>query len=365
MQCKKCKSELPDELHFVFCGYCGERLIRERKKKGEITVPKARQRGKKWYIELRREGVTVTEETEAAAKAKAVAIRAGYLDVIPKRTALTLRNAIDNYIAERDNALSPSTISGYVGIQRNAFPDVMDKDIHTVKNWQAVVNSEAKRISAKTLKNEWGLVKSVLDKNNVQYNVTALPQVVRKELPWLDHEQIKIFLLAVRGQKCELGALLALHSLRRSELLALTPDSISDGIIHVAGSVVRDKTGKLVRKSQNKNVTSRRDVPIVIPRLSELLEAQEGIPDSPLITCNSNTLWEQINTVCARAGLPKVGVHGLRRSFASLAYHLHWSERQTMATGGWSDLKTVHNIYIKLSEADENADINRMKDFYR
>lgn len=34
MKCRNCKSDIPDELHFVFCGYCGERLIKERKKEG-------------------------------------------------------------------------------------------------------------------------------------------------------------------------------------------------------------------------------------------------------------------------------------------------------------------------------------------
>lgn len=40
MKCRNCKAELPDELHFTFCGYCGERLVRERKKKDEIKYPR-------------------------------------------------------------------------------------------------------------------------------------------------------------------------------------------------------------------------------------------------------------------------------------------------------------------------------------
>ena len=27
MKCRNCNAELPDELHFTFCGYCGERLV--------------------------------------------------------------------------------------------------------------------------------------------------------------------------------------------------------------------------------------------------------------------------------------------------------------------------------------------------
>ena len=112
MKCKKCKADIPDELHPVYCCYCGEKLQRERKKKDEIRIPTPRKRGQKWYVDLRREGVMVIEATEAEARAKALAIRAGFVPVDKKHASLTLRKAIENYIADRDNVVSPSTIRG-------------------------------------------------------------------------------------------------------------------------------------------------------------------------------------------------------------------------------------------------------------
>lgn len=364
MKCKKCKADIPDELHPVYCCYCGEKLQRERKKKDEIKIPTPRKRGQKWYVDLRREGVMVIEATEAEARAKALAIRTGVVAAEKKRPPLTLRQAIDNYINDRDNALSPSTIRGYYTIQRNAFADVMDEDIHAVRNWQAVVNKEAGRVAAKTVKNEWRLTKSVLKQNGVAFDVTSLPQVVHDELPWLNYDQIKIFLAAVRGAPCELGALFALHSLRRSELLALTPDKIKDGKILVHGSAVLNKDNKLIQKRENKNTPSRREIEIMIPRLEELLAENTTPVGTPYIRFNPNTLRAQINRICGQSELPLVGVHGLRRSFASLAYHLGWAEQQTMKVGGWADYKTVHDIYVKLAAADEKRDIDRMKAFF-
>ena len=49
MKCKKCKADIPGELHPVYCCYCGEKLQRERKKKGEIKIPTPRKRGQKWF----------------------------------------------------------------------------------------------------------------------------------------------------------------------------------------------------------------------------------------------------------------------------------------------------------------------------
>lgn len=363
MKCKHCKNEIPDELHFTFCGYCGERLVRERRKKGEISIPTPRKRGQKWYVDLRREGVTVIEDTEAEAKAKAIAIRAGFIEAKAKLPAITLQQAIDDYINDRDNVLSPATIRGYNSIRNNRFKSVSSDDIFKV-NWQAAINAEAKLCSAKTLSNAWGFVKTVLRQNGFVPPSVTLPQEIKKELPWLDYNQIQVFLAAVRGEPCEIAALLALHSLRRSELLDITPNKISNGIIHVSGSKVFNKDNKLVEKSTNKNSKSRRDIRIVIPRLIDLIETSDVNPDEPFVSCYANTVWAQINKVCEKADLPPVGVHGLRRSFASLAYHLGWSERQTMKTGGWADFKTVHSIYVKLSDADEQKDVQKMLNYY-
>lgn len=364
MKCKHCKNDIPDELHFTFCGYCGERLIPERKKKDAIKIPKARLRGKKWYIELRREGVTVIEDTEAEAIAKATAIRAGIIEVVNKHKLLTLRNAIDNYIEDRNNILSPSTLRGYRSIQRNAFPYIMDKDLTSVANWQSEINKELKRVSPKTLKNEWGLVKAVLDDAKIDYDVSLLPQPSAKTRNWFDYEQIKIFLAAVQGESCEMAALFALHSLRRSEIWALTPADIVDGYIHVDGSAVFDEHNKLVAKPTNKTVKSKRVIPIMIPRLNELLKNYGGKADEPFFASSSDALRQQINRVCTSCGLPEVGIQGLRRSFASLAYHLKWSERQTMLVGGWSNIGTIHKHYIDISETEISTDIQKMKAFY-
>ena len=75
-------------------------------------------------------------------------------------------------------------------------------------------------------------------------------------------------------------------------------------------------------------------------------------------------MYGLINKLCVKNGLPPVGVHGLRHSFASLAYHLGWSELTTMREGGWSDPSVVHNIYTHLAAQDANEDIKRMKKFY-
>ena len=116
-------------------------------------------------------------------------------------------------------------------------------------------------------------------------------------------------------------------------------------------------------KDTNKTSTSTRTVHIVIPRLNDIISGQND-KIGRLVTTNPTTLYGLINRLCEKNGLPQVGVHGLRHSFASLAYHLGWSEATTMREGGWSNPDTVHRIYTHLAAQDANADIERMKKFY-
>lgn len=365
MKCRHCKNEIPDELHFSYCGYCGEKLQRDRKKKDEIKIPTPRKRGQKWYVDLRREGVTVIEDTEAEAKAKAVAIRAGFVDVKKRPSAITLEKAIDNYIDVRSNVLSPSTLVGYKSVKKNRFKGVMQRPVADVKDWQGVINAEAAICSPKTVKNAWGLIRPAIEAAGMDLPKVKLPQLVPKEPVFLTPEQISVFVAAVKGTPVEIPALLGLHSLRRSEIAALDWANIDlcKRIIKVSGAVVPGENWTLVEKPTNKNSASTRAVPIMIP---ELYEALKAVPDKTgkVVTCYISTIYDWVNKACNENNLPRLGVHGLRHSFASLAYHVRMSEQAAMQIGGWSDYATMRKIYTHLSTQDINAAANSMSEFY-
>lgn len=57
-------------------------------------------------------------------------------------------------------------------------------------------------------------------------------------------------------------------------------------------------------------------------------------------------------------------MHGLRHSFASLAYHLHMPERIAMEIGGWSDSGTMHKIYTHIAQSDIKRYQAAMGNFY-
>jgi integrase len=344
--------------------FCGERQVKERKKKGQIKVPKPYQLPSgSWRIRLQVEGQSITEATPELCIAKAKAIRAGFMESKKAENKITGAKAIEEYVKENSSVLSPSTLWRYGRIGKTGFPGYMDKPIVSVQ-WQQAINEEAQRVSPKTVKNEWGLIHTVMKVNGIQPPEVHLPKIVKKDLPWLTYDQIKVFLEAIKGDECELAALLALHSLRRSELCAVTRSQIKEDGIHVEGAIVQTAEG-LTRKTANKTDASQRVVPIMIPRLQELVDQSQAGPDDRLVNINIQTGYDHINLICKRNGLPQVGYHGLRRSFASLGYlKAGWSERVTMKIGGWSDYKTMHNIYIKLSDKEVTEAADKMRELY-
>ena len=181
---------------------------------------------------------------------------------------------------------------------------------------------------------------------------------------WLTPEQVTDFVAAVKGSNIEIPALLALSSLRCSELLDLkwTDIDLQKGIIRVSGSAVYDEDGNLIHKKENKNSTSRRTVPI-IPPLQEALCAATHKGEY-VVTLTPNWIYKSINALCADHGLPLVGIHGLRHSFASLAFHLNMPEKVAMQIGGWSNDATMKKIYTHLSQADVTKHANAFTSFF-
>lgn len=359
MKCKKCKRKIAE--NSVFCNWCGARQIVESR---ETRVPTPKCKGNTWYAQVTvgDERYYISGNTEEEYYAKARAAKQNLIEIKKAAPKLTLGTAIDNYIKDNDQVLSPSTVNAYKSYRATRFRAYMKSDVGAI-NYQKMINDESRKdLAPKTIHNAWRLVTASLRHADFPTPQVNLPQKKKAERKWLDYQQIQTFTLVLRGKPYELGALLALNGLRRSELLHLTADDVDldSGIIHVRGASVIGLNNKLTDKQTNKNQASTRDVHIAIPRLTELIRGKKG----RLITTNPTTLYGLINGLCEKNGLPQVGVHGLRHSFASLAYHLKWSEATTMREGGWSNPDTVHRIYTHLANQDANEDVKRMQDFF-
>lgn len=267
----------------------------------------------------------------------------------------TLSGIIDEYLTFIDGpSTSPSTIVNYDSYRKNHFQQLMGLRYDDLTNaaCQKAINYEVEKYAPKTVLNCWALITAALNHKGLRIPKVRMPQVVQDEKPFLQPEEIPIFLKAAEGDDLEIPILLALHSLRRSEVFGMRWENIDTKkqIIHVRGATVHGRNG-LENKNTNKNTTSRRDVPIFINRLCALVD-QSDHSNEFLYTCSENTLCRRINRICKSVNLPEVGTHGLRHSFCSLCIHKRIPEKIIMSIGGWSDTKTMKKIYAHVAKTD-------------
>ena len=320
-----------------------------------MKVPKPRKLPSgNWFIQLRLNGVSIpiTAETDTECIHIAELIKAehnagkSHLKRTPKET--TLQNAFDQYIQKKKSTLSPSTIRSYTIYSKTRFANYRNKKLPQIK-WQQMIDDELELASEKTVKNAWSLVSSALKNINYPVPKVTLAKTVVSDLNFLQPEEIKPFCNALKGRNYEIPVLLALHGLRLSEIRGLTWNNVDlqNGFIFVQGARVRGLDGDVDKKT-NKNKDSSRYVPIMIPRLSEVLGSVSD-KTGKVAVIGANTLLDDVKRTCKRANVTECTTHDLRRSFASLCFYLGIPSKQIQEWGGWKDDVVLNKIYIKLS----------------
>jgi len=366
MKCRKCKNEIPDGS--IFCNWCGEKQLKDRKKKEEIKVPKPRQLPSgKWFIQLRAEGQSVTEETEALCIAKARAIRAGFVDRKNNSSVedITLKDAITAYIDSKRNRLQARSIEQYEYIRDKRFESLMQKKISkiTKRDLDAAIEIELSKpsrkggtVSAKTVNDAFALVSTVLHTYMPNLDTDIKPVEIQRTFPViLPPEDI---CAAIKGTDIELPCLLAMWlSLSMSEIRGLTKSkSIRNGKLYIVETVV-DVKGKPVRKPGGKEEHRPRvyDIPPYIQNLIDMVDGDIIEPRS------GHAIYMRFQKVLENAGLPKMRFHGLRHVNASVMADMGIPTNVAQERGGWKTDSTMKKVYVHTfdhsrKEADKKID---------
>jgi len=380
--CKSCKNEIPDGS--IYCNWCGVRQVRERRKAGAIRVPKARQLPSgRWNIQLRRERCSITEDTEALANARAVAVRAGFLQQQKQTQAegITLGQAVDRYIDDHTNLLSPSTVKAYRATRRNRFLELMATPLSRITPHmvQSAVNREAAAscaasgrdgvrkndhtVSGKTVANAYGLVRRVLTlETDLDLTRIQLPRCGMEGGQTLEPEQIGRLIRAVRGDSVELPVLLSVWlGLRRSEIAALTRADFDfeRRTVRVHAALVQDESNQWIEKgTKTRSSTRTLDCPDYI------LSRVRALPEGRILQVHPNYLYIKLQRICRREGLPQVRFHDLRHSAASVMLLLGVPDKYAMERGGWTTKKTMTGRYQHTIDAEARHFSEQINSYY-
>lgn len=275
---------------------------------------------------------------------------------------MTVGQAIDSYISSKENILSPSTIGGYRLTRKNHIQGLMDVKLDDLTNAeiQKEFNTEAKRLSPKTLRNAHGLLSAALAMYLPDFTLhTTLPakQHKIKNLP-SPEEVIK----AVKGTRIELPVLLALWlSLRMSEVRGIRYKDIDGNTLTIQNTKIKFGAVEFERE-QTKTFKSTRvlEIPEEIMKLIDT-----GEPDEYLIKLKAQTITKILKRIIKENTGKEMTFHDLRHLNASVMLELGVPEKYAMERGGWSSAHTLQTVYQHTFTEKRKSVDKQIDDYFR
>lgn len=319
------------------------------------------------YVGKNDQGKRIYKSFTADTKKEAEFLAASY-NLKRKETPkdVTVGDAIDGYIASKENVLSPTTIAEYRQIRRNKLKRLMDIPLNKLDNIiiQQAINEDAARLSPKSIRNSHGLLSAALKMYLPDFVLrTTLPkkQPKIKDLPTPDE-----VLNAVKGTDVELPALLALWlGMRLSEIQGLRfSDVSSDGVITISHvRVVVD--GQLTEKNTTKTYNSTRRIKAPVEIVQMIQRISHDSDDEYIMKYCRGGIYKRFKRVIKNAELKDMTFHDLRHLNASVMLALGVPDKYAMERGGWSSNNVLKSVYQHTFSDERQSIDSRIDDYFR
>lgn len=271
--------------------------------------------------------------------------------------SVPLGNLIDNYIDDKRNVLSPSTVERYERIRERHFQRLMIVPANklTSERIQREINLMSAEYAPKTVRNAYGLITATLDlyAPEVKFRVT-MPAKRKIEYHIPTTEEVNTLLAAASPNMKTAIMLAAFCGLRRGEIAALTDSDIHDNVLHVSKSAVIDSNHQTVIKTPK---TYHSDRIVMMPDIvKNHLEGKVG----KICPIALSTITREFDSLRDRLGM-KCRFHDLRHYYASILHAIGVPDQYIMEQGGWKSdfmLKAVYRNTLDDMRAKNNAKIN-------
>lgn len=273
-----------------------------------------------------------------------------------KACSLTLGQAMDEYIASRENVLSPRSIMEYRNTRINHCQSLMNIRVDNIaqEDIQRAINIEALKLSPKSVRNIHGLISATLKVFRPEMALnTSLPQKVRPEIYVPSDDEIQRLLASVRGTDMELPILLAAFGpMRRGEICALDASDINGNVVHVCKNMVKTKDNTWIIRHPK---TYAGDRYIDYPDFVAMKWKRKS---GRIVELTPNNITDRFRYVLIDAKLPHFRFHDLRHYSASIQHALGIPDSYIMQRGGWGNdgvLKSVYRHTMESKAKEMNA----------
>lgn len=279
-----------------------------------------------------------------------------------KEQGKTVGECIDEYIALKENILSPTTIAEYRRCRNNELSELCDIPINalTQQDIQKHINKLALNMKPKTVRNAHGLLVSVLNVYMPDMRIrTTLPKVQKKikQLP-----NVEEIMKAIVGSNIELPCLLAMWcSLRMSEVRGIKKTDIKNGVLTIQTTKVR-VNNQDVEKASTKTIESTRQIRLP-EHILKLIDACDSDSEY-LVPLTGQALYNRFSKLLKRKGIEHMSFHDLRHMNASVMLMLGIPDKYAMERGGWSSPNVMKSVYQHTFSAEREAADKKIDDYF-
>lgn len=321
-------------------------------------MPKAKkQKNGKWRCQLYIDGHNYSFTASTKADAEFMALEHKRIHGHSAVPALTLSEAIDRYLENKSNILSPATIRGYKIAKRNTIADILDTPIRKLSSsfLQVWVNEKSLTYSPKTIRNAYGLITAAVSYAYPSFRVTVSLPKKRRALKYIPTSaEVTMLIDACDKDNLRKAIMCAAYgSLRRGEICALEAGDISDGWISVTKDMVMTEDKDYVVKDMPKTDESFRRVPVPSFVTDELRNG--------LVTCTPHAISCAFSKLVKKVGLPHMCFHDLRHFFASYLHLKGIPDAYIEKYGGWKPGSGVmREIYRNTINSEELAQAEKI-----
>lgn len=274
----------------------------------------------------------------------------------------TLHECISAWIRRRELNLAPSTISGYRRLDRKYIEasaigqmaidqltedDIFELLIPLIKRGHT---RQAQLLQMLVV----AVFRDCVRRRMLAYNpVECMPKVKHtgRMAAWLTMDQARLLLES--SEKADdpfyvAWLLMICCGLRRGEMLGLRWEDIDLGraVLHVERQRIRVDGRILICRP--KSAASVRDIPLADHLLSILRLRAGG--SGAIIECGEHQFADGLDKALKMAGLPRITLHGLRHTFASVAAGINVPIKSVQMLMGHSHYDVTADVYTHVCD---------------
>ena len=258
-----------------------------------------------------------------------------YLDGKRGRSSseLTVGQAVQDYINERNNIISPASISKYQRTLDQQFSDEF-KQIRLSKLTEQHVKDEVNRLSGKyspkSVKNAYHFIAPIIRKHRRDLYLEDIqtPKVFQKKKVYPSAEELEVMLALMYG-------------LRKEEIRGLKKSDIKNGTITINRVKIDVDNQVVVKEQAAKTENSLRQIYNVHPFILQMIEQRTG---EYITDVSGHAIYMHFKRKMQSIGYD-ISFHDLRHVNASVMLFLGIPDKYAMERGGWSTDDTLKRVY--------------------